>query len=176
MTDFFHFAPNALLPLLHNYGNIALFVLLAVGIFGLPIPDETILLIVGYLMAKQHLSIPNAGFAAISGSIFGITVSYCIGFFIGKNALVRYGRFIGITHAKLDRAHNWFERFGKWLLVVGYYIPGVRHFTGLVAGATYLHYWRFALFAYTGAIIWATTFMTLGYFFFGQLQKWNLIS
>ncbi|MBV9296314.1 MAG: VTT domain-containing protein, partial [Acidobacteriaceae bacterium] len=50
-----------------------------------------------------------------------------------------------------------------WLLAAGYFIPGVRHFTALVAGMSDLEYRRFAGFAYAGAAIWVATFLTLGY-------------
>jgi undecaprenyl-diphosphatase len=53
---------------------------------------------------------------------------------------------------------------------VGYFIPGVRHLTGYVAGASELSFSNFALFAYTGAFCWAATFITLGYFLG---EQWN---
>jgi membrane protein DedA with SNARE-associated domain len=55
---------------------------------------------------------------------------------------------------------------------VGYFIPGVRHLTGYVAGASELGFVNFALFAYTGAFVWAATFITLGYFLG---ENWNRV-
>ena len=42
-------------------------------------------------------------------------------------------------------------------------MPGVRHFTAVVAGMTNLEYPVFARYAYSGALLWVTTFLTLGY-------------
>ena len=64
----------------------------------------------------------------------------------------------------MARVHGWFERRGRWTLLVGYFIPGVRHLTGYVAGASELPLPSFMLFAYIGALCWAATFTTLGYF------------
>jgi membrane protein DedA with SNARE-associated domain len=50
------------------------------------------------------------------------------------------------------------------MLVVGYYIIGVRHFTAVVAGMSKLEYPTFIAYAWTGAALWVTTFLTLGYF------------
>jgi undecaprenyl-diphosphatase len=55
---------------------------------------------------------------------------------------------------------------------VGYFIPGVRHLTGYVAGASELTFSNFALFAYTGAFCWAAVFITLGYVLG---EQWNQV-
>jgi membrane protein DedA with SNARE-associated domain len=106
--------------------------------------------------------------AAYAGSMCGITLSYLIGRTAGAYLIHRYGRWIGITEEKYSKVHRWFERFGKWLLFFGYFIAGVRHLTGYAAGTTELDYRLFAAFAYTGAIVWASSFLTIGYFFGNQ--------
>lgn len=157
-----------------QYGSFALFFLLALGIIGLPVPDETLLLICGLLAAKNQLSIIAIIIAGISGSCTGITVSYLFGRFIGHRTLLRFGKYIGLTEKKLALAHQWFEHFGKYLLFFGYFIPGVRHFTGIISGTAELSYHNFALFAYTGAIVWSCTFIIIGYFFFYAWQHFHL--
>ncbi len=149
---------------LELYGSGALFALLALGIIALPIPEETMLVFTGVLLKKGTLFIPNTLLAAYAGSCAGITVSYLIGKTWGYYLIHKYGRFLGITERKLTSAHNWFERYGKWSLLVGYFIPGVRHFTGISAGTTRLEFPTFAFFAYTGAILWVSLFLSIGYF------------
>jgi undecaprenyl-diphosphatase len=56
--------------------------------------------------------------------------------------------------------------------LIGYFIPGVRHLTGYVAGASELSFPNFALFAYLGAFCWAAVFITLGYFLG---EEWNRV-
>lgn len=148
-----------------DYGSISLFILLALGIIALPVPEETLMVIAGFLVSKGLLNFPFTWVAAFLGSIFGISVSYLIGKKVGYFVLHEYGKWVGITEKKLQKAHNWFEKYGTWSLFIGYFIPGVRHFTGVIAGATELEYSRFALFAFTGAFFWVTTFLSVGYFF-----------
>ncbi len=165
-------AQDTLHHLLLNYGSFALFGILAFGIIGLPVPDETLLLATGYMAAKGDMSLPLSLLGGILGSIIGITVSYFIGRFVGTKTILYFGKYVGMTEAKLEKAHNWFEKFGKYLLIIGYFIPGVRHFTGISAGVTRLEYPVFALFSYTGAVLWCTLFILLGYFFFNQWHQW----
>lgn len=156
--------PDSLVVWLAEYGNFALFGLLAVGIVGLPIPDETLITFAGVMMAKGHLALIPTILTAYIGSCFGITVSYVIGRTAGIYLIKRYGPRVGLTQTKLDQVHRWFERIGKWTLCVGYFIPGVRHLVGYVAGATALNFGQFALFAYLGAALWVSLFLMLGYF------------
>jgi membrane protein DedA with SNARE-associated domain len=106
------------------------------------------------------------------GSATGITVSYTLGRVLDTYILVRYGWIFHLTPDRLTRVHSWFERRGRWTLLVGYFIPGVRHLTGYVAGASELSFPNFALFAYTGAFCWAAVFITLGYFLG---EQWNRV-
>ena len=149
-------------PLLH-YGNIALFFLLAFGILALPIPDETLLLTAGFLIAKTQLNGAHTIMAAYLGAMFGITGSYLIGRFGGAFLLEKYGPRIGITEQRVARTRLWFKRIGMWALFFGYFIPGVRHLTGYLVGSVRIEYQKFALFAYSGALVWSSTFLTIGY-------------
>lgn len=157
--------PHSISLWLVHYGSVALFVLLAFGIIALPVPEETLLVVAGILMGHHKLHILPTLIAAYSGSMCGITVSYLVGKSAGHYLLLRYGSWVGLTQDKLDHVHLWFRRYGTWTLFFGYFVPGVRHFTGLCAGMAALEYPRFASFAYAGAIVWASTFMSAGYFF-----------
>jgi membrane protein DedA with SNARE-associated domain len=148
-----------------QYGYAAIFALLMFGIIGLPIPDETMLVFSGYMISQGHLHPANTVVVAFLGSACGITGSYLIGRTVGLGAIHKWGRYVRITEARLDTVHGWFNRIGHWALFVGYYIAGVRHFTAIVAGTSSLEYRSFALYAYSGALVWVCTFLGLGYFF-----------
>ncbi len=156
---------EALSPWLEQYGSLAIFALLALGIIAFPVPEETLLVISGILMQTGSLPITETFIAALGGSICGITASYLIGRTAGDYFIHHAGKWFGVTQKHIDKAHDWFERFGKWTLFIGYFIPGVRHFTGVSAGMSRLEFKEFALFAYSGALFWVTTFLSIGYFF-----------
>src|SRR5438067_2277616 len=155
-----------------HHGYAGIFSLLVFGIVGLPVPDEWLLTFSGYLVFKDTLSfVPTLG-AAFLGSACGITFSYALGRIFDTYVLIKYGRVFHLTPQRLARVHSWFERRGRWTLLVGYFIPGVRHLTGYVAGASELTFTNFAIFAYAGAFCWAATFITLGYFLG---EEWNSV-
>src|ERR1035438_4573800 len=146
-----------------QYGYLAIFSLLVLGIVGLPVPDETLLTFTGYLVFRGHLSPGPAFLSGFAGSACGITLSYTLGRTFGLALVHRYGRYVRITPEHVAKAHAFFRRAGHWSLTIGYFIPGVRHFTAYAAGMSDLEYPTFALFAYAGAAIWAATFIGLGY-------------
>ncbi len=127
----------------------------------------------GYLVFKGKLNFGITLLTAFCGSACGITISYLIGRSLGLPLIRKYGRYVHFTDATLQRVHDWFERIGRWTLTFGYYIPGVRHFTAYVAGTAMMPYREFAVFAYTGAFLWALTFISLGYIF-GEQWQWVL--
>ena len=150
---------------LSQYGYAGLFAGLLFGILGLPIPDETLLVFCGYLIYRGRLDFTAAFLAGFAGSLCGITLSFYLGRTLGRKVALRYGKYIRLTPEHLDQVDRWFDRIGAWSLSIGYFIPGVRHFTALVAGMGRMRYFTFALFAYSGAAVWVALFLTLGYVF-----------
>ena len=144
-----------------RYGPIVLFAAQMFGIFGLPIPDELLMTVGGALIWNGRLDPVPTIVAALTGCMTGITLSYVLGRTVGPTVTRRFVRFSDIA---FNRAQRWFTRFGSPLLMFGYFIPGVRHCTAIAAGITPISYRRFAAFAYTGAVLWCSTFIGLGYF------------
>ena len=149
---------------LTQYGYPGLVVLLAAGIVGLPVPDETLLTVAGYLAFRGKLTLPGVLAAGFLGAVVGISLSYWIGRTAGHRAVVRFGARLHLSAERLARAERWFERAGLWVLFAGYFVPGFRHFTALAAGTAELPWRRFALGAYPGALVWSAAFVLLGYF------------
>ncbi len=158
---------------LTRYGYVGLFLGLLLEIVGLPIPGETMLTAAGYLIDKGRLSFPASLAVSLAGSLCGITLSYTLGRTLGYRLIHRWGPKVGLTEARLAKGHDWFERIGKWTLTLGYFVPGVRHLSGLVAGASGLEYPVFALFAYPGGVLWVASFLSLGYYFG---EEWGGVS
>ena len=156
-----------------RYGYLAIFVLLMLGIIGLPVPDETILLFAGYLSSKGDLRLESTLATAFLGSACGISVSYAIGRIVGPHAVVKFAPLLHIRPAHLTQTYQWIERWGKYVLLTAYFIPGVRHVAALMAGASQLPSSVFARFAYSGALVWSGTFIGLGYV---TGEEWQYLS
>jgi membrane protein DedA with SNARE-associated domain len=155
-----------------GYGYIGIFSLLALGIIGAPIPDEGVLAFAGYLVYEGKLLLVPTMAAAFFGSVCGITLSYGLGRTVGDYLVRKFGHAVQITGDKVTRVHSWYDHVGKWGLLFGFYLPGVRHLIGFGAGIAKLPVSVFALFAFTGAFIWSVTFVSAGYFLGRQ---WTLV-
>lgn len=156
-----------------QYGYFGIFALLVLGIVGLPIPDETMLTFAGYLIYTGRLRPVPTIAAAILGSLCGITTSYVLGRTSGYFLLDKYGPKLRIKKEHVQLVHDWFHRIGRFTLTFGYFVPGVRHLTAYVAGASKLEFPLFALFAYSGGVVWSCTFLSLGYFLG---DRWEQVS
>lgn len=154
-----------------EYGYAAMYGLLAVGIIGLPVPDEILMTFVGYLTSIGWFSYPVAVTVCFFGSMTGMTISYFIGHKVGKPFLWKYGKWIKLTPKRLSLVEGWFSRFGMWTVTFGYFVPGVRHFTCYLAGISGVRLWRYLAYAGSGALVWALTFITLGHFIGSNLDS-----
>jgi membrane protein DedA with SNARE-associated domain len=154
---------QAVVQWITDYGYFGIFFLLILGILGLPVPDEWLLVISGYLAFKNVLGFLPTVIVAVLGSAFGLTMSYVLGRTSGGFLIRRYGRWLSIDDEKIQKTQHWFHNLGRWILVLGPFVPGVRNLMGYVAGAAKLRLHVFARFAYVGALISSVSFVTFGY-------------
>ncbi|MGH7257386.1 MAG: DedA family protein [Nitrospiraceae bacterium] len=156
-----------------RYGYGGIFLLLMLGIVGLPVPDEALLTFVGYLSFKGELAFVPSLAAAFLGSSTGISLSYGIGWFAGSQVVTKLGPVLHLSPEHLAQGQTWVQRWGKYALLFAYFVPGVRHLVALLAGAAKLPLNVFARFAYCGALLWSTTFIAVGY---GLGEEWERLS
>jgi len=155
---------HPLLTLVAKYSYLGIFLALGLGILGLPIPDETLMAFVGFQAFQGKLYYPSAVLVAFIGTTCGITIGYFLGRGFGHPFLEKYSVRMRIKRKHLHKAERWYNRYGKFALFIGYFIPGVRHFTAIFAGVALMPYRVFAVFAYFGGLLWTVTFVSLGYF------------
>jgi membrane protein DedA with SNARE-associated domain len=148
--------------LIEHFGYLGITLALIGGIIGLPIPDEFILTYVGYTVFAGKLAYLPSLLCAYIGASIGITLSFILGMKLGIPFLHKFGPKLHISEARINQTRKLFNKLGPVLLIIGFFIPGVRHITAYLAGINKYSYKKFALFAYSGAVIWCFTFITLG--------------
>ena len=148
--------------LMDQYGYYVLAIALFLELLALPLPGEVLMTYAGLMVYQGHfnwmLSILTAGI----GASIGMTLSYFIGKKLGPRFFEKHGHKIHFGPEKLEKTARWFERFGVKLIVIAYFIPGIRHITGYFSGITGMSFRTYALYAYTGAFLWTFTFISLG--------------
>lgn len=145
------------------YGYYAVYFFLALGIFGLPIPDEIVVAFVGYLSSVGLLNFPISIFISILGVMTGTLFTFAIGRQIGKPLILKYGKWIRLTPERLTIIEGWFNRYGPWTITIGYFIPGMRHLVCYLSGVSGMHMRRYMVFASIGTLISSTLLITIGY-------------
>lgn len=148
--------------LLADYGYAALFFVFCLGVVGLPIPNEVVVMSGGAVSSGGMLLPIPAFLLSFAGICCGMTVGYVIGRFVGMPILVRIGR--GPKGEKaVKRAQELVDKYGSTALLFTYFIPFVRNMMPYVVGANAMRFSKFAFFAYTGAFVWTLLFFLIGY-------------
>ena len=157
---------------MNQYGYIVLFIVLMLEPMGFPFSSEFLMGYCGILAATGKMSLTNSFIIAASGCLIGRTVSFYLGYKLGVPFFQKHGWRLHMGPEKMAKTAWWFRKYGNWILIIGYFIPGIRHISGYFSGISQMSFSRYAAFAYTGALIWISVFVFLGKFL--GLQ-WNLI-
>lgn len=158
--------------LLDQYGYLVLLIGLPLDAIALPIPPgNTTLTLAGYLSFTGTFTWYVALLAAYVGAVVGITITYWIGFRVGKPMIDRYGKWLGLKQTTLQRTRELYEKYGNQLLLFSFFTPGIRQFIGYFIGIIRVPFQIFALYAYIGAAIWVSLFFVVGYVFGDQWHR-----
>jgi membrane protein DedA with SNARE-associated domain len=128
-----------------------------------PIPSELILPLAGFYVGKGDLNFILAVLAATAGAVAGALIIYAISRFGGRRVLLRYGRILRIREKDLDRADDWFDRYGWWIVLGGRLIPGARSLVSIPAGLSEMPVGRFLALTTVGSAIWNTALVGAGW-------------
>jgi membrane protein DedA with SNARE-associated domain len=138
---------------------------------GVPVPGETVLLFAGFLANQGQINLVRAIITAIAGASVGDTLGYCLGRYGGKALIDKCRKRLGFFARHFDRAQTYYLKHGQWAVFVARFITGLRMFSGIVAGSFKMPYLRFLAFDFSGAVIWATTICSVGFFFGSNWER-----
>jgi membrane protein DedA with SNARE-associated domain len=101
--------------------------------------------------------------AGTLGYLAGAIAGWAIGLYGGRPLLERRGRWFHLSHAKLDRAERWFERWQDLAVLVGRVTPVIRSFISIPAGVFETPFVRYTVLTAIGSAIWAFAFAGIGW-------------
>ncbi len=147
-----------------TYGLLFLIVFMETGFVVTPfLPGDSLLFASGALSATSILNIWMVYFLLLAAAIFGDTVNYWIGHFIGPKVFEGNIKFLKKKH--LQDAHTFYERHGGKAIILARFIPIIRTFAPFVAGVAKMTYPHFIAYNVVGAVLWVSFFLWGGYFF-----------
>lgn len=150
-----------------DYGPWAIFMLVLVEDFGIPVPGETALISAALLASQGKLPIVWLLPAAWLGAVIGDNIGYVIGRFGGRRLVIRYGARVGVTDARLARIERFFARRGGAIVIIARFFVGLRQLNGIVAGIGRMAAPRFFLYNAVGAALWVAVW-GFGIYWFGK--------
>jgi membrane-associated protein len=139
---------------------------LLVGFF---LPGDTLLFTAGYLAYAGLLpvNIHILVLCVFAAAVLGDTVGYTFGYRIGRRLYQRKeSRLFKKSH--LEAAEKFYEKYGGKTIIFARFLPAVRTFAPIVAGASNMSYRKFLAYNVIGAFLWAVLITYLGYY----LGRW----
>lgn len=151
-----------------QYGGLALLLIVIVAetgvVIGFIFPGDALLFTAGLLCGSNllvniWLLVFSVALAAFAGNILGFYTGKLLGkrLFLKKETLF-------FKHRHLEQTHAYYKKYGGVAIIGGRFIPVVRTFVPILAGAINLELWKFTIFNMTGALLWAGSLIPLGYF------------
>ncbi|MHC4923923.1 MAG: DedA family protein [Planctomycetota bacterium] len=128
-----------------------------------PFPSEIVVPPAGYLAAKGRMNGLFVMAAAIGGSLGGAFLNYWLAIRVGRSFFRKYGKWVLLTEAKIEKAEAAFARHGEIATFVCRLIPGVRQLISIPAGMARMHLGKFAFFTGLGAGIWSGVLFGIGW-------------
>ncbi|HEU4438117.1 MAG TPA: DedA family protein [Methylomirabilota bacterium] len=146
-----------------HWGYVAIFVVVVLGNVGLPVPEETILALAGYLVWRGRLRLSLVLAVGIVSAVVGDNIGYWLGRRYGQVALPRYARWVLGHPERLETMKAFVARRGPVAVFVARFIPGIRFTAGPLAGALGLPLASFLVANVAGAVVYVPVVVGAGY-------------
>src|SRR5450759_2825110 len=152
---------------LGHWGYLIIFLVVAMecqALLGMVMPGETLVLAGGFFARQGLLDLGGLIFVVSAAAILGDTIGYQLGRYLGRGWLLKQGRRFGFHQERLDRVEGFFDRHGAKAVFASQFMHLMRSLRPFGAGSCRMPYLRFLVFNAAGCIVWATTFVLVGYF------------
>jgi membrane protein DedA with SNARE-associated domain len=145
-----------------GYPVVFLFIMLESTL--VPIPSELVMPFAGYMASQGKFSLPVILVINSLGALVGSGICYWIGVVGGKPFLVTYGKYFLVRQHEIERTEAFFAKHGNKTILIGRFLPVIRHIISVPAGIARMPLPRFFLQTFLGATIWGGVLIVLGYY------------
>lgn len=163
-------AYDLLLSIIEQVGYAALFLVLCLGLIGLPIPNEAVVMTGGALAASGVLSPIPAFIMTCLGICSAMSFGYSIGRFAGSRLSNWFSSKKNINRF-VKRSEELSGKYGGYAISLSLCLPFLRHVTPYVMGLNKMPFKRFILFAYPSAFVWTLIYFIIGTLVGEQVQN-----
>jgi membrane protein DedA with SNARE-associated domain len=149
--------------LLDHWGYLAIFLVVILGNVGLPVPEETILALAGYLVWRGPLRLVWVIAVGIASAAVGDNLGYWFGRRCGRAAIERYGHRIMLPPERMEKVWRFVNRHGARAVFAARFLPGIRIMAGPLAGAAGMRFPAFLTANVLGALLYVPYAVGVGY-------------
>jgi membrane-associated protein len=129
---------------------------------GLLLPGDTLLFTAGFFAAQGQLPLAGVMITIFIGSVMGDSLGYFVGSRAGPR-IFRKKDGLFFKRVYLRRAQRFYKNHGGKMVTLARFVPYVRTFAPMVAGAARMHYPKFFVYNVIGALVWTISFVSVGY-------------
>lgn len=157
---------------IRQYGYIALFFIMAIGLFFFPVPNE-ILLMSGGLLATTKLLDPIPTFLVLYSSILlHGTLLYIIGQVIYNHSPIDQNK-QSIWYSRAEKGRELLDQYGLKAASFSYFFPFIRHAVPFSMGMSGVTYRLFALVGFSSAFVWLGIYFFIGFYYGRSITDWT---
>ena len=129
----------------------------------MPVPGETLLIAAAVLASQGEMHLVPLLLIGWAAAVTGDNIGYAIGRFGGRKLVLRYGNYVLISEERLQKAEEFFNRYGGAVVVVARFLAVLRQLNGIVAGTVKMNWHRFLVYNILGAALWVSFWTMLFY-------------
>lgn len=156
-----------------DLGYFGVFLMMFLESSFFPFPSEVVMIPAGYLCFKKEMNLFFAFLCGVGGSLVGALFNYWIAYKMGRNFLLKYGKYVFFRARNLKKMERFFLKHGHISTFVGRLLPAVRQYISFPAGLCKMPLLKFCLFTSLGAMIWVGILMWIGYSLGGIFSDLN---
>lgn len=162
MISLVEFVSNFVIYIIQNLGYWGVFIGMTLESACIPLPSEIIMPFSGFVVWQGSTNMTLLGITLVGalGNLLGSLIAYFVGLKGGRPFLEKYGRYVFISHSKLELADKWFARYGGEAVLISRMLPLIRTFISLPAGIAKMDLKKFSLYTLLGSLPWS---FVLGY-------------
>ena len=168
---------NFVFDLINQFSYMAISFLIAIENVFPPIPSEVILSFARFATHHSQMTVVGTVIASTIGAVLGALILYGIGWFLNEERLERIldhkaFKMLGFKRGDVQKAINWFDKYGTGAIFYGRCIPVVRSLISIPAGTAKVKMSKFLIYTTLGSLVWNTILVALGSY---MGEKWHVI-
>lgn len=153
---------NYVISMISGTGYLGIFFLMVAESALIPIPSEIIMPFSGYLVSTGKLNPVLTILAGAIGNLVGSLIAYMIGVKLGREFIVRYGKYVLLKKSHLDWTEAYFGKYGDRSTFVSRLLPAVRTYISLPAGIAKMNLKKFSIYTFAGSLVWSAMLTYVG--------------